>query len=89
MSISTLLPLLISIYRLTFTVCISLILAGFIWSLWQAASKGLIYVRKLHQIPCPSCAFFTDEYNLKCTVHPCKVLREEAIDCLDYESISV
>lgn len=36
-------------------------------------------------MPCSRCAFFTGSYHLKCTVHPCKALSEEAIGCLDYE----
>jgi hypothetical protein len=45
-------------------------------------------LRRLHQVPCSRCAFYTGDYRLKCTVHPCKALSEEAIACLDYEPIS-
>jgi hypothetical protein len=43
------------------------------------------YLKRLHQIPCDRCIFFTGEYNLKCTVHPSKALNEEAIGCSDYQ----
>jgi hypothetical protein len=52
------------------------------WTVWQ---DGIAYVRKLHQIPCDRCTFFTGDYRLKCTVNPYKAFTEEAIDCLDYE----
>jgi hypothetical protein len=63
-------------------------LGSFLWALWSALREGWSNLRKLHQIPCSRCAFFTGDYHLKCTVHPCKALSEEAINCLDYESIS-
>jgi hypothetical protein len=44
-------------------------------------------LKRLHQIPCDRCAFYTGEHNLKCTVHPYKAFREEAIECVDYKSI--
>jgi hypothetical protein len=66
-------------------VFIWLFIVNYIWSFWKDFNKSLLYVRRLHQIPCSRCSFFTGEYNLKCTVHPYKALNEEAIDCLDYE----
>jgi hypothetical protein len=66
-------------------VCISLVLVSFVWSFWEDFQKGLIHVKRLHQIPCHRCSFFTGEYNLKCTIHPYKALNEAAINCPDYE----
>lgn len=64
-------------------------LAGlFFWSIWQATQDGIARLRRLHQIPCDRCAFFTGDYRLKCTVHPTKSLTEEAINCVDYEPTS-
>ena len=57
----------------------------FLWSIWKAAQEGVAQLRRLHQIPCAHCDFFTGDYCLKCTVHPTKALTEEAINCLDYE----
>jgi hypothetical protein len=30
--------------------------------------------------------FFTNDYRLKCTVHPVKACTEEAINCSDFEA---
>lgn len=61
------------------------ILTGFVWAIIIAIKDGLERLKKLHDIPCSRCAFFTGDYRLKCTVHPCKALSEEAINCLDFE----
>jgi len=64
-----------------------LTLAGvFLWSVWTAGKDGVARLRRLHQIPCDRCVFFTGDYRLKCTVHPVKALTEDAINCTDYES---
>ena len=56
--------------------------------LWVTCKEGITRLKRLHQIPCSSCQYFTGDYRLKCTVHPIKALSEDAIDCLDYESRS-
>jgi hypothetical protein len=43
----------------------------------------------MHQIPCSRCGFFTNNYRLKCTVHPLAANTEAAIDCTDYLSINL
>ena len=43
--------------------------------------QGISYVRRLHQIPCSRCIFFTGDYRLKCTVHPYNALTETALNC--------
>jgi hypothetical protein len=73
------------IYKLVFIVFISLGLSSYTISTWKQAKKNWIHLKRLHQIPCSNCVFFTGEYNLKCTVHPCNALSEEAIGCKDYE----
>ncbi len=65
--------------------CISALLALFLCSVFLAAKDGFERLRRLHQVPCSQCAFFTGDYNLKCTVRPCAALTEDAIDCLDFE----
>lgn len=53
-------------------------------SIWVSARIGMKNVKRLHQIPCPNCRFFTDDFRLKCTLHPTYALTEEAIDCCDF-----
>jgi hypothetical protein len=74
------------IYKLTFVVCISLALLNYALSTRKKIKKNLRHLQRLHQIPCSRCMFYTGEHNLKCTVHPYKAFREEAIDCKDYET---
>lgn len=62
-----------------------LVLASLLWSIGKTFIRGQTTLQRLHRIPCHRCTFFTDDYRLKCTVHPHKALSEEAIDCLDYE----
>lgn len=64
------------------------LLCLFVASIYRVSREGFVYVKRLHQIPCSRCVFFTKEYCLKCTVHPLKALSEEAIDCRDFEPIS-
>ncbi|MDX2232556.1 MAG: hypothetical protein NW220_23195 [Leptolyngbyaceae cyanobacterium bins.349] len=56
------------------------------WSIWSTIRDTAARTRRLHQIPCANCQYFTSSYHLKCTVHPGIALTEEAIDCMDYES---
>lgn len=56
------------------------------WSLWSALRDAIARSRRLHQIPCAGCRFFTDDHRLKCTVHPSLALTEGAINCPDFES---
>ncbi|MBW4644814.1 MAG: hypothetical protein KME23_17790 [Goleter apudmare HA4340-LM2] len=55
------------------------------WSIWLTLKKGVNYVKKLHEIPCHACEFFTNDHRLKCTVHPIKACSEQAINCIDFE----
>ncbi|MEM9922728.1 MAG: hypothetical protein AAF915_03065 [Cyanobacteria bacterium P01_D01_bin.50] len=48
-------------------------------------NQGTKYLKKLHKIPCSRCDFFTNDYRLKCTIHPYKACSEEAINCIDFE----
>ncbi|MBD2165569.1 hypothetical protein H6G04_14315 [Calothrix membranacea FACHB-236] len=56
------------------------------WSLGITLKKGISFLWKLHQVPCHNCEFFTNEYRLKCTVHPKKACSEQAIGCIDFEA---
>lgn len=60
-------------------------LSIFIWSALQALKHGTTHLKRLHEIPCSKCDFFTNDYRLKCTVHPVKACTESAINCFDFE----
>lgn len=53
-------------------------------SIWIAGRDGFANVKRLHQIKCADCRFFTNDFRLKCTVHPTDALTEEAINCSDF-----
>ncbi|MEM7773191.1 MAG: hypothetical protein AAF327_22125 [Cyanobacteria bacterium P01_A01_bin.37] len=57
----------------------------FIWAVYLACQDGIAQLKRLHQVPCDRCAYFTGNTYLKCTVHPCRAMSEEAIECLDFE----
>jgi hypothetical protein len=59
-----------------------ILLAG---SFWLTLKKGANHLKRLHQIPCHACEYFTNDYRLKCTVHPKKACSEQAIGCIDFE----
>ncbi len=79
------LQFIISICKVTFTAGLVLISINFVWSRWKFLQKRRMNFRHSLHIPCSHCIFFTDEHILKCAVHPCKALKKEAIDCLDYQ----
>lgn len=54
------------------------------FTLWKSLTKGAKIVQRLHQIPCANCQYFTENYVLKCTVHPSEALTESAVNCQDY-----
>jgi hypothetical protein len=54
------------------------------WRLIKITQQGIAHLKRLHQVPCSNCAFFTGDYRLKCTVHPITAMSEEAIDCRDF-----
>ncbi|NCJ07286.1 hypothetical protein GS597_12370 [Synechococcales cyanobacterium C] len=53
-------------------------------SLGRSLRNGWLVSKRLHQIPCSHCRFFTGNYLLKCSVHPQTALSEAAIHCQDY-----
>ena len=56
------------------------------WRLITIARQAFSYLHRLHQIPCSGCAFFTQDYRLKCTVNPITAMSEAAIGCNDFVS---
>jgi hypothetical protein len=67
---------------------ILLFLGWFLWSIVQAAKIAVIQLRRMHQVPCDRCAYFTHSYHLKCTVRPCQALTESAIGCMDFAPVT-
>ncbi len=63
-----------------------LVLLCFFCAIFFAIQDGFSQLRKLHQIPCDRCAFYTGETCLKCTIHPYKAFTEAAISCEDWEA---
>ena len=57
------------------------------WSLLGFARDIFNTAKKMHQIPCTKCRFFTGDHRLKCTVNPHVANTEEAIDCPDRRTI--
>ncbi|NER81331.1 MAG: hypothetical protein F6K42_17545 [Leptolyngbya sp. SIO1D8] len=57
-----------------------------LWSLWALTRDGVQRARRMHQIPCAECRYFSGDYHLKCPVHPQEALSEKAIDCPDFEA---
>ena len=86
MSIQVLAQFMPTIFSFVFMVGMTLSVLSYSLSVYKSLKKDWKQLQKLHQIPCDRCVFFTGEYNLKCTVHPYKALKEEAIDCVDYRS---
>lgn len=54
-------------------------------SLVSCVRDVVAQARKMHQIPCTKCRFFTGDYRLKCTANPLIANTEQAIDCIDYQ----
>lgn len=57
-----------------------------IWNIWAAARDSVRRAKKMHQIPCAHCEYFSGNYLLKCPIHPKEALSESAIGCRDFES---
>ncbi len=72
--------------RTIFMIGILLLITIGLRNLYLRFQLGINYVKRLHQIPCSRCTFFTGDYRLKCTVHPYSALTETAINCSDYEA---
>lgn len=61
------------------------LLGMMVWQVWSGMRDTVKRSRRMHEIPCPDCQFFTNDHRLKCTVHPNKAMTEEAIGCIDFE----
>ena len=54
--------------------------------IWKTLGNQKTATKHYSKAPCSKCRFFENNPYLKCTVHPSKVLSEEAKDCPDYWS---
>ncbi|WP_013323373.1 hypothetical protein [Gloeothece verrucosa] len=55
-------------------------------TMWMAIRDSVARAKKMHQIPCPTCQYFTNDHRLKCTIKPIIANTENAIGCSDYHS---
>jgi hypothetical protein len=71
--------------HLIFCLCFWSIVFSFIfYKIVSEFSQGINHIKKLHQVPCSKCAYFTGDYRLKCPINPEIALSELAIDCRDF-----
>ena len=49
----------------------------------------LIEAHQWRSTPCPHCIYFTNCPELKCAVHPHRVLTNKAVNCRDFELIKL
>lgn len=57
------------------------------WSVISFILDAIAQAKRMHQIPCTKCRFFTGDYRLKCTVNPSAANTEQAIGCSDYRQL--
>ena len=73
--------------RVIFCFCVTWsLIIYFILTAKNTFQEGIKRLKRLHQIPCSRCNYFTNDYRLKCTVNPTNALSEEAIGCIDFEA---
>jgi hypothetical protein len=60
---------------------LAFVLAGLL-----AVSDGLQRLRRLHQVPCYRCQYYTGSPYLKCPVRPLEAASEAALQCPDYRA---
>lgn len=56
-----------------------------LWTVVCQFQSGITTVKRLHQVPCYKCQYFTNSHHLKCTVNPYIACSEAAINCGDYQ----
>jgi len=55
-----------------------------VWNMGSAIAYSIRTSKRMHQIPCSHCQYFTNDYHLKCSVRPDIALSEQAINCGDF-----
>lgn len=72
-------------YLVPICFCLAWGLIAFLFlSIWSSIRASLAVAKRMHQIPCTNCCFFTDDHRLKCTVQPSIANTEAAIRCSDF-----
>ncbi|BAY17325.1 hypothetical protein NIES2109_13460 [Nostoc sp. HK-01] len=49
-------------------------------------NKMVFSVKRLHQVPCKNCRFYSNNHYLKCAVQPSIVLTDEAKNCSEFSA---
>jgi hypothetical protein len=75
-----------SIVRVICPISIMLLITGLLTAIFRAIEDAHFRLKRLHQIPCDRCLYFTGCHHLKCTVNPYKAFTEDAISCKDFQS---
>ncbi|MGF1568608.1 MAG: hypothetical protein ACFCVD_11155 [Nodosilinea sp.] len=57
---------------------------AFMLALFLAVDDGLRRLKRMHQVPCYRCRYYTGSPYLKCPVHPLEACSEAAIGCKDH-----
>lgn len=71
-------------FSLIFVLC-GIAICNLISEILTIVRKKLVVIQKrVEEVPCENCRFFSNNPYLKCTVHPSIVLTKEAIHCPDY-----
>lgn len=59
---------------------------AFVLAALLAVNDGIQRLRRLHQVPCFRCRYYTGSPYLKCPVRPIDAASEAALHCIDYEA---
>jgi hypothetical protein len=62
---------------------------AFVVAILLAVEDGLQRLKRLHQIPCYRCRYYTGSHYLKCPVNPLSACSEAALHCKDYEEYPI
>lgn len=62
------------------------VVLAFVLAVLLAGNDGVGRLRRLHQVPCFRCRYYTGSAYLKCPVHPLMAASEAALHCRDYET---
>jgi hypothetical protein len=60
------------------------ILLLFVLAILLATQDGMRRLKRLHQVPCFHCRYYTGSPYLKCPVRPVEAASEAALHCTDY-----
>lgn len=58
----------------------------FVLAALLALDDGLRRLKRLHQIPCHRCQYYSDSPYLKCPLHPRDACSEAVLQCPDFEA---